>query len=263
MKTKLIILLLGLFTATLLLAGLFVGSFKTDFSVIREVITAYDPENPVHYAIIHLRLPRLLVAFLVGGALAVSGSLLQLMVQTPSADPYLRGNGFRGRVWGQYRILRPASAGVAGCVSAAGFAFMGAFGITFLVVALAYKRRQIIPAQLLLGGVAVSSLLTAMNNLLTFLSDSESKLKTIIFWTLGSFERAQWLDIPLLLGAVTFVNVVFILLSKQLNLLLLGENRAYHLGLSVSRLRWAILLATSLVTGVAVAFPAELLVLWD
>jgi iron complex transport system permease protein len=125
--------------------------------------------------------------------------------------------------------------------------------VTFLAISIAYKKGQIISTQLLLGGVALSSLLTAITSLITFLSDSEDKLRSIIFWTMGSFERAQWPDIPLLLMVVVLFTLFFSFLHKQINILLLGENRAFQLGVNTSLLKWIILGSTSLLTGIAVA----------
>jgi iron complex transport system permease protein len=253
LKTFLIVACLILLTAGLLMAGLFIGSFETNFKTVFEAITSFDTADTTHFVIIHLRLPRLFLAFLVGGALAFSGYLMQALVNNPLADPYILGTA-TGAAFGANIVfsgLIPIT--VAGIYLPPVFAFAGALLVTFVAVSIAYKKGRIIPSQLLLGGIALSSLLTAFTSLLTFLSDSEDKLRTIIFWGLGSFERAQWTDIPLLVSLVMICTVLFSFMHKQLNLLLLGENRAYHLGLNISRLKWIILIITSLLTGAAVA----------
>lgn len=237
----------------LLLTGLFIGSFETSLQVIKQTAFSFNQNDPTQYAIIYLRLPRLVMAFLVGGALALSGYIIQALVNNPLADPYILGTASGAALGANIVFFGLLPISVAGIYLPPVFAFLGAFGITFTAIAIAYKKGRIIPSQLLLGGIALSSLLTAITSLLTFLSDSEGKLKTIIFWTLGSFERSQWTDVPLL-GIVTlFFALLFTLLHKQIAILLLGESRAYHLGLHVSRLRWLILTAMALTTGVAVA----------
>jgi iron complex transport system permease protein len=252
-KIYLILLLLVLLTVALLLTGLFIGSFETSFSVIQETILHFNPEDTTQYAIVYLRLPRLIMAFLVGGALAFSGYIIQALVNNPLADPYILGTASGAALGANVVFFGIIPVSLAGIYLPPVFAFIGAFGITFTAIAIAYKKGRIIPSQLLLGGIALSSLLTAITSLLTFLSDSEGKLKTIIFWTLGSFERSQWSDVPLLAGVTFVFACLFTLLHKQLAILLLGESRAYHLGLNVSRLRWLILTSMALTTAVAVA----------
>jgi iron complex transport system permease protein len=242
-----------LLTVALLLAGLFVGSFQTDFGTLQGAIFSYDPEDPAHFAIIHLRLPRLLLAFVVGGGLAFSGYLIQAMVNNPLADPYILGTASGAALGANIAFFGWLPTVALGFYLPPVFAFAGALGVTLAVVAMAYRKGYIVPTQLLLGGVAVSSLITATNGLLAFLSDTEGKLKTIVFWILGSFERAQWSDIPVPLFALGLSSLLFLFMHKQLALLLLGESRARHLGLNVSRLRWLVLITASLVTGVAVA----------
>lgn len=253
MKTAALCSLLLLLTVGVLVAGLFVGSFETDFSTLRQVLLAYNPDDPTQFAVVHLRLPRVILAFLVGGALAFSGYLIQAMVNNPLADPYILGTASGAALGGNLAFFGWLPVAGIGLYLPPLFAFAGALAVTLLVVTLAYRKGYIVPTQLLLGGVAVSSLITAVNSLLAFLSDSEGKLKTIVFWILGSVERAQWSDVPLLGVVLLLANGLFAFLHKQLGLLLLGESRAYHLGLNVSRLRWLVLMAASLVTGIAVA----------
>ncbi len=253
MKTAHLCLILLLLTVTVLLAGLFVGSFQTDFRTLQGAVFSYNPDDPAHFAIIHLRLPRLLLAFIVGGGLAFSGYLIQAMVNNPLADPYILGTASGAALGANIAFFGWLPAVALGFYLPPLFAFAGALGVTLAVVAMAWRKGYIVPTQLLLGGVAVSSLITATNGLLAFLSDTEGKLKTIIFWILGSFERAQWSDIPVPLSALVLSSLLFLFLHKQLALLLLGESRARHLGLNVSRLRWLVLITASLVTGVAVA----------
>jgi iron complex transport system permease protein len=252
-KSYLIILLLALLTVILLLTGLFIGSFETSLAIIQQTIFHFNPDDATQYAIMYLRLPRLIMALLVGGALALSGYIIQALVNNPLADPYILGTASGAALGANVVFFGIIPVSIAGIYLPPVFAFAGAFVVTFTAIAIAYKKGRIIPSQLLLGGIALSSLLTAITSLLTFLSDSEGKLKTIIFWTLGSFERSQWTDVPLL-GVVTFLfALLFTLLHKQIAILLLGESRAYHLGLNISRLRWLILTAMALTTGVAVA----------
>ena len=259
MKVAFAVGLLLITTGALLGLGLLIGSFETDFSVVRRALFHYEAGNSVHYAIVYLRLPRLLLAFLTGGALAFSGYLLQAMVNNPLADPYLLGTASGASLGANLCLLGFLPIHFLGVYLPPVMAFAGALVVTSVVVSLAYQRGQVIPSQLLLAGVALSSLLTACLSLLTFLSESEGQsFRSIVSWTMGGFERAQWADLPALALLLLVVTLLFSFLHKQLTLLLLGESRAYHLGLRLDRLRWLILLAASLATAVAVALSGPI-----
>ncbi|MBD1397806.1 iron ABC transporter permease [Pontibacter sp. JH31] len=236
-----------------LLLGLQVGSFEADLATIGQAFTQYDPDNNTHYAIVHLRLPRLLLALVVGASLAFCGYLMQAMVNNGLADPYLLGTASGASLGAVIVFFGFVEMTVAGIYMPPVFALAGAFVVTLVVVILGYRKRQLIPAQLLLAGIAISSLMTAVVGLLTFLSDSEGKLKSVIFWSMGSFERASWTVLPYPATALLVALLLFAFLQKQLNILLLGADRAQALGVPVAQTRWAILATVSIVTGFAVA----------
>jgi iron complex transport system permease protein len=236
-----------------LVLGLQVGTFEVDLSTVWAAFTQYDPDNTTHYAIVHLRLPRLLLALVVGASLAFCGYLMQAMVNNGLADPYLLGTASGASLGAVIVFFGFVELSIGGFYMPPVFALLGAFVVTLVVVILGYRKRQLIPAQLLLAGIAISSLVTAIVGLLTFLSDSEGKLKSVIFWSMGSFERASWTLLPYPATALGIALLLFAFLQKQLNILLLGADRAQGLGVNVARTRWAILATVSVVTGFAVA----------
>ena len=235
------------------LLGLQVGSFQADTPQVLQALLNYNPENPVHFAIIELRLPRLLLAFTVGASLAFAGYLMQAMVNNALADPFIMGTA------------SGASLGAASCffllgnLTFAGFylpplgAFAGALLVTGLVVALGYRKGQLIPSQMLLAGIALSSLLTALIGLMSFLSQGEGQLRAIIFWMMGGFEQANWRTLPYPALALLISLILYYFLQKQVNILLLGATRADALGVNIRKLRWLMLGTISVVTGFAVA----------
>jgi iron complex transport system permease protein len=236
-----------------LVLGLQVGTFEADLGTISNAFFHYDPDNTTHYAIVHLRLPRLLLALVVGASLAFCGYLMQAMVNNGLADPYLLGTASGASLGAVIVFFGFVEMTIAGIYMPPVFALMGAFVVTLVVVMLGYRKRQLIPAQLLLAGIAISSLVTAMVGLLTFLSDSEGKLRSVIFWSMGSFERASWTMLPYPATALGVALFLFAFMQKQLNILLLGADRAQALGVQVVQTRWAILATVSIVTGFAVA----------
>ncbi|MBJ6116908.1 iron ABC transporter permease [Pontibacter sp. BT310] len=242
-----------LLIAIVIVLGLQVGSFESDLATIAEAFLNYNPDNTTHYAIVHLRLPRLLLALVVGAALAFCGYLMQAMVNNGLADPYLLGTASGASLGAVLVFFGFINISISGFYMPPVLAMAGAFIVTLVVVILGYRKRQLIPAQLLLAGIAISSLCTAIVGLLTFLSDSEGKLKSVIFWSMGSFERASWTLLPYPAIALIVALILFAFMQKQLNILMLGSERAQALGVQVSYTRWAILATVSIVTGFAVA----------
>lgn len=257
LRPVIIILAAILLIGAVALVGLSIGSFKASLPEIIQALGHYNPANQNHFVILELRLPRLLLALLVGSSLAFAGYLMQTMVNNGLADPYILGTasgaslgaslsitGFIATTWGGF-YLPPV------------FALAGAFLVTLLVIALGYRKGQIIPSQLLLAGIAVSSFLTAMISLFTFLSGSEGALRSILFWSMGDFGRANWNLLPYPAVALLVAMGIFFFLQKELNILLLGAERAETLGVPVVRTRWLMLAVVSVLTGFSVALAGS------
>jgi iron complex transport system permease protein len=253
LKPVFAIILAFLALALLVLAGLLIGSFYTDLPTVFEAIFHYKPEDPTHFSIINLRLPRLLLALCVGGSLAFSGYLMQAMVNNALADPYILGTASGASFGASFCFFAFTDLTLFGLYLPPFAALAGAFLVTMLVVALGSQKGQLIPSQMLLAGIAITSLVGAFTSLLTFLSESEGKLKSVVFWAMGGFEKAGWDYLPYPAVALLLAVFVFMFLQKRLNILLLGPERARMLGVEVGQTRWLILLTVSVVTGFAVA----------
>lgn len=236
-----------------MLAGLRVGSFASDYAQVVEALFQYDPTNRLHFAIVYLRLPRLVLAMVVGGSLAFAGYLMQAMVNNALADPYLLGTASGASLGATITFFLFTDLTFAGLYLPPLFALVGALGVTLVVVILGYRKGQLVPSQLLLAGIAISSLASAMVALFTFLSDSEGKLRAVVFWMMGGFDKASWTYLPYPALALAGALLLFSFLQKHLHILLLGSERAHTLGVNVVQVRWLILLVVSLVTGFAVA----------
>lgn len=256
-KTLYISLLLFALLITALGAGLLVGSFETSITDVRNALFAYDSADATHFAIVHLRLPRLVLALLVGASLAFCGYLLQAMVNNPLADPYILGTASGASLGASLSISGVLATTWGAIYLPPFFALAGAFGVTVLVIALGYRKGQIVPAQLLLAGIAISSLLTAMVSLFAFLSGSESSIKSILFWSMGDFGRANWEFLPYPAVALAAALLLFRFQVKELNTLLLGSDRAHTLGVNVVRTRWIILATVAVLCGFSVALAGS------
>ncbi|WP_239691520.1 FecCD family ABC transporter permease [Hymenobacter lapidarius] len=243
-----VVLVLGL-----ALLGLRVGSYSTSYGFVLTTLQHYDPTDPAQLALVQLRLPRIVLALLAGASLAVSGYLLQTLVTNPLADPYLLGTASGASLGAIASFVLVPSLTVAGVYLPPVAALAGAFGATLLVVALGTRRGRILPAPLLLAGVAVGALAAALGSLLTFLASAEGSLRSVVFWAFGSFERAGWEVLPYPAAALGISLFVLAFMQKDLNLLLLGEERAAALGLPVAQRRWLLVLLAAALTGGVVA----------
>jgi iron complex transport system permease protein len=252
-KTILYFVSLLVLLLIVLLTGLRVGSMESGFRQVLEALFHYDPSNQLHFAIVHLRLPRLILALVVGGSLAFSGYLMQAMVNNALADPYLLGTASGASLGAVLTFFWLPNLTIAGIYLPPVAALAGAFVVTVVVVVLGYRKGQLLPSQLLLAGIAISSLAAAMVALLTFLSDSEGKLRSVVFWTMGGFDKASWEYLAYPALALAGALVLFSFIQKQLHVLLLGPDRAKTLGVNVVQVRWIILVSVSLLTGFAVA----------
>jgi len=247
------LLVASLLTLLLLGLGLRVGSYATSYEFILKTLRHYDPSDPAQLVLVQLRLPRLLLAWLAGASLALSGYLLQTLVTNPLADPYLLGTASGASLGAIVAYLFFPALTLAGLYLPPLAALAGGLVATVLVVAIGTRRRRVLPAPLLLGGVAVGALAAAIGSLITFLKADQGSLQTVVFWAFGSFERAGWpvLGYPAAVLATSLTLLIF--LQKDLNLLLLGEERAQALGLPVARLRWLLLALVAALTGGVVA----------
>ena len=236
--------------------GLRVGSYTTSYGFILNTFRHYDPADPAQLALVELRLPRLLLALLAGASLAVSGYLLQTLVTNSLADPYLLGTASGASLGAIASYVLVPSLTLAGVYLPPVAALAGAFGATVLVVALGTRQGKVLPAPLLLAGVAVGAvgaLAAAVGSLLTFLAAPEGSLRSVVFWAFGSFERAGWSVLPWPAAVLGSSLVVLAFLQKDLNLLLLGEERAAALGLPVAARRWLLVGLAAALTGGVVA----------
>ena len=203
------------------------------------------PPSLARDVVLELRLPRAMQALSVGGLLALAGALLQVLLRNPLADPYVLGVSGGASVAALLAIMigLPA-AGVDG------MAALGALGACLLVFALAQGQGGWTPTRLLLTGVVVAAGSGSIVSLLLALSD-DTRLRGMVFWLLGDLSRAErWQWLAALLLVATFGSAA---LGRHLNVLARGETQAATLGLDVTRVRIAVFVFSSVLTGCAVS----------
>jgi len=208
--------------------------------------TAAQPEAST--IVREIRLPRILLAMLVGAALAVSGTALQALLRNPLADPYVLGIS-SGAALGAIIALY-----VGGRVAAASplVAFAGALLTTAWVYLLGRRAGRLASYTLVLAGVITASFLSAVILfVLTLLSTRD--VRGIAFWLMGDLSVVTDMQLRILLPVVVLGILALYAFAKDLNVLLLGEEEAAHLGVNVARVQTAVFLLASLLTGVAVS----------
>ena len=198
-----------------------------------------------------IRLPRIVVGASVGMALGVAGATMQGLFRNPMADPGIIGVSAGGALGAVVAI----AAGLTGLFFLAlpAFAFAGAIAAAFLVYGIAVAGGHFSMATLLLAGVAVNAFLGAIVSAIIILLPDNEALREILFWLVGGLDARAWEHVriatPLILGS----TVVLVVMARDLNLLMLGDDEARSMGVRVGITRVGLLATAALATGAAVA----------
>jgi iron complex transport system permease protein len=196
------------------------------------------------------RLPRVLLAGCVGAGLALVGTVMQAVVRNPLAGPGILGVS-AGAAVGAVAVLRFGLGSQSVLLPLA--AFGGALAAMTVVLLVARGRGPLDPVRLVLAGVAVSSVLSALTSLMVLTSPDQSLAGQVLQWTLGGFGAARW-DTVILPGLALAIGCAVLMpLRRSLNVLLTGDESATALGVDVGRLRLGMIVLATLLTGVLVA----------
>ncbi|MFG3256008.1 FecCD family ABC transporter permease [Streptomyces sp. NPDC048172] len=230
------------------LASLALGSVRIPVGDVVAALTGGSEPGPFTTIVRDVRLPRVLLAAVVGAGLAVVGTVLQALVRNPLADPFLLG------------ISSGASTGAVlvvvfgvGTVTMNVGAFAGSLCALVAVYAMARRGGVMTTGRLVLAGVAIQYILSALTSLILVTSSKTEHLREILFWTLGGLGGARWNSLPLPAVAMLLGLALLMALARPLDLLLAGEESATVMGLDTGRFRAAVFLLASLVTAVLVA----------
>lgn len=198
-----------------------------------------------------IRLPRILVGAVVGVALGVAGATMQGLFRNPMADPGIIGVSAGGAVGAVVAI----ATGMAGLFFLALplFAFIGAIAASFLVYGIAAVGGRFSMATLLLAGVAVNAFLGAIVSAIIILLPDNEALREILFWLAGGLDSRSWEHVRISTPLILVGTAVIMLMARDLNLLMLGDDEARSMGVRVGTARVVLLAAAALVTGTAVA----------
>ena len=198
-----------------------------------------------------LRLPRVILAAVVGGSLAGAGVAFQAVFRNPMADPYLLGTSAGASLGGALAILLGIGFSLPGVSGTGVMAFLGGIGSVSLVYGIARVRGRISTATLLLSGIAVSAFLTAVISLLLLFH--HENIQRVVFWTMGGFSGVRWDSVLSVVPGMMIALVVIGINSRELNMLLLGDESAAHLGVAVDAVKRRMLIVGSLLAGLSVS----------
>ena len=247
MRKELIFISISLLMlAALVLVSLGVGRYSISVSAILNYLFTdqpYDPNLPI--VLVNIRLPRIVGAIAVGGALSISGAAYQGMFRNPMVSPDILGVTSGAGFGAALGILLSVPVLVIQT-----FSFLGGIGAVLIAVSIskwigkAHDRILV----LVLSGMVISSLFGAMLSLLKYVADPDEKLPAITYWLMGSLASIRMDDLKVVIPIILAGAVPLILVSWRINVLSFGEDEARSLGLNTGRLRVVIIVCASLIT---------------
>lgn len=199
-----------------------------------------------------IRVPRVILAALVGAGLALSGTIMQASVQNPLAEPFILGIASGASVGAVVAILLGYLLGAAN-VGVPLWAFGGAIVATLAVLMLAGMGKKISTVKLVLAGAVVSALCTALSNFIIYMAGDAEGMQSAAFWTMGSLADAKWSMLLWPILVVAGMSLYFLSQVRVLDALLLGEEMAITLGINATRKRYIYMACMALLTGVLVS----------
>ena len=241
--TTLLFITLGIIAVVLLLIDMATGDTYIPIPKVWAVLTGGECDEMTRNILLSIRFIRVVVAGLIGIALSVSGLQMQTVFQNPLADPYLLGVGAPLLGWADFPLLQ--SAGIVGS------GWIGTAVILLGVAIISRKVKNILGV--LIMGVMIGYVAGAIIQILQYLSSAE-QLKMFTLWSMGSLSHITAGQLSIMIPVVCIGLLLSVACIKSLNLLLLGENYARTMGMSIKRSRTLVFISTALLTGTVTAF---------
>ncbi|WPU21392.1 iron ABC transporter permease [Cedecea neteri] len=245
-----------------LIGGLSIGRYPVALSHVWQILldavfigdnSAPDWSPTDGKVVLYVRMPRVLIAALVGAGLAVSGAALQGIFKNPLVGPQILGVSSGAAFGGVLAIFFFSS-----MILTVSLAFLGGVAAIFLVFVLGFRRGGESLLMLILAGVVINAFFAALISLMTYFADPNNTLQAIVFWLMGSFASATYDKLWLVLPVITLCSLLIFMLRFRINVLSLGEGDARALGMPVSMTRWTVLLCVTLMTSATVAISGTI-----
>ncbi|WP_193224546.1 FecCD family ABC transporter permease [Bacillus sp. B1-b2] len=259
-KRKAAYLYAAFFLLVSVVVGISVGTVSVPILSVLKILISYIGLDSVltnvdtmHINIVqNIRLPRVLLAGLVGASLSIAGAAFQGLLRNPLADPYTLGVSSGASLGAVITLFFHLQIPFLGSFTLPLMSVLFSFMTILFVIFFARKLDPSMRVEtIILTGIIISSFLSAFISLMIALTENE--LRQIIGWLLGSVSMRGWSYIQMILPFFLIGSMILLLQGRELNAFAFGEERAQHLGVSVRRRKLIILLAGSMITGAAVA----------
>jgi iron complex transport system permease protein len=230
--------------------ALMIGTAEVSWSKFIALVTGTLPAgDPVRVILVKIRLPRVLLAGLVGFSLSMGGVVFQALLRNPLADPFILGVS-SGAAFG---AILGIFLGFSFTLGIPSMAFAGALFTIYLVLAIGSRRMGVESSSLLLTGVIINAFFTAI--IMFFISAAaDSRLHAMLYWLYGDLSQTRIFPLAILAPVLALAFAVLFGYAKHLNLLTAGEDTAFQLGVDVERTKRFCLLIVSLMIGLTVSF---------
>ena len=219
--------------------------------IINRIINTSAIKTTSVIILMQLRLPRIILACLVGAALSVVGASFQGIFKNPMADPFVLGVSSGAALGASITMVFLKEIEFLGLSIIAFNAFLGAIVTTFLVYNIAKVGRKVPTTTLLLAGISLNYLLSSIISLI--MTFNREQIERIIMWTMGSFSTGSWKEVYLLLIIVIPSIILITIFARDLNIMLLGEENARSLGVNVEGLKKYILIISTIMIAAVVS----------
>lgn len=238
-------------------ASLVTGAVPVGVGDVFRALFGLEVDQRTAAVIQTIRLPRALLAVIVGAALAGAGAAFQGLFRNPLADPSLIGVSSGAALGAVFVIVFGGFVAAAIPAAASPFllplaAFAGGLAATFAIQGLAQSRGEAATAMLLLAGIAINALAWALTGVLVYIAN-DAQLRDFTFWSMGSLASGNWQSVAMAVVPIAAALAVIVARARQLDAMLLGEREALHLGVPVPRLKHVVMIAAALAVSSAVA----------
>ncbi len=226
-------------------------SFLKTVTLLQQIIMGNISNDIMQDVIYYLRLPRLILAAVIGCGLCVSGCVMQAVMRNPLADPYLLGIS-SGAGLGAVAAIVLGFSSIGGFDSIGFFAFIGSLIVTFSIISLSIWFNKTNTSSILLLGMALNAICSAvLSIIITVYADAE-RIQSVTFWLMGSMQNALWKNIVVLSFVVGPITLFFIKNSRILNLMLLGDDLSVTLGYNLANVRRFYIFLCAVIVGFVV-----------
>jgi iron complex transport system permease protein len=257
-RNILLFISLSLLSVGLFLADLAIGSVRISLGDVMDVFMGKGGSDVNSEILLSFRLPKAITAILAGASLSVAGLMMQTLFRNPLADPYILGVS-SGASLGVALVMMASSLLPVAFVSSGwaliGAAIIGASVVLMMVVGVSFKVRNAV--SLLIVGIMFGTIASSIVSVIQNLSNPDA-VKQFLMWTFGSLSAVTWTYMQVLVPIVLVGLGMAFYLQKRLDGLLLGENYARGLGISIVQTRFLIVLVTGLLAGSITAFAGPI-----